>query len=289
MVHSGGRPLASLINNNFERLEQVPNSSHRYYWKCRHCGDTDNSSGARIQGHDNNLPNHLIKHCTNAVALLRQAARQFIMEKTGAPTDSNAILTSLAASGSSTIAAIPIKKHKASNLDGYIDRPLSKEQNNLANAKLLRFFIHANIPFHVGDDVFFHEFINVIRPSYHIPSRYVLSRHLLDSEAVRVQQEEINRLKDRKCLTLLLDGWEDLLRRSLYGSLAVEVNHPPVVLALENMTGQRGTAENLVAVSQKAMNHMEVGDGRKFIAVTTDNPTVMQSYHCRNNNTVRNK
>ncbi|KAG1738251.1 hypothetical protein EDB19DRAFT_1714857 [Suillus lakei] len=49
------------------------------------------------------------------------------------------------------------------------------------------------------------------------------------------------------------DGWEDLLRRSLYGSLAVEVNHPPVALALENMTEQRGAAENLVAVSQKAM------------------------------------
>ncbi|KAG2061175.1 hypothetical protein BDR06DRAFT_978764 [Suillus hirtellus] len=131
------------------------------------------------------------------------------MEKTGAPTDSNTILTSLATSGSSTIATIPIKKHKASNLDGYIDRPLSKEQNNLANAKLL---------------------------------------------------------------------WYDLLWRSLYSSLAVEVNHPPVVLALENMTGQRGTAKNLVAVSQKAMNHMEVGDRKKFITVTTDNPTVMQSY-----------
>ncbi|KAG1748070.1 hypothetical protein EDB19DRAFT_1825799 [Suillus lakei] len=74
------------------------------------------------------------------------------------------------------------------------------------------------------------------------------------------------------------DGWEDLLRRSLYGSLAVEVNHPPVVLALENMTGQRGTAENLVAVSQKAMNRMEVGDEKNFIAVTTDNPAVIQSF-----------
>ncbi|KAG2040859.1 hypothetical protein BDR03DRAFT_932489 [Suillus americanus] len=57
-----------------------------------------------------------------------------------------------------------------------------------------------------------------------------------------------------------------------------EVNHPPVVLALENMTGQRGTAENLVAVSQKAMDRMEVGDRKNFIAVTTDNPTVMQYY-----------
>ncbi|KAG2114368.1 uncharacterized protein F5147DRAFT_758998 [Suillus discolor] len=50
MLEPGGRPLPSLINNNFERLEQVPNNSHSYYWKCKHCGDTAGSlSGARIQ------------------------------------------------------------------------------------------------------------------------------------------------------------------------------------------------------------------------------------------------
>lgn len=141
-----------------------------------------------------------------------------------------------------------------------------------------RFIIHANIPFRVGDGEYFREFIDVIRPSYKVPSRYVLSHHLLDGEAVRVQQEEIDRLKERKCLTLLLDGWEDILKRSLYGSVAVEVNHPPVVLALQDMTGQRATSDNLITVSQKAMDQMEVGDGKNFIAVTTDNPTVMQAY-----------
>jgi hypothetical protein len=70
------------------------------------------------------------------------------------------------------------------------------------------------------------------------------------------------------------------LKRSLYGSVAVEVNHPPVVLALKDMTGQRATADNLITISQKAMDQMEVGDGKNFIAVMTDNPTVMQAY-CR--------
>ncbi|KAG1761618.1 hypothetical protein EDD22DRAFT_1031796 [Suillus occidentalis] len=149
MVHAGGRPLPSLINDNFERLERVENSSNRYYWKCKHCSDADNSSGARIQGRDNNLPNHLIKRCTNANAPLRQAACLFIMEKTGYNADPNAILTALdasqSASGTSTVPAISIKKRKASNLDGYIDRPLSSEQNNLANAKLLRCVILSSL------------------------------------------------------------------------------------------------------------------------------------------------
>ncbi|KAF9243739.1 ribonuclease H-like domain-containing protein [Melanogaster broomeanus] len=105
-----------------------------------------------------------------------------------------------------------------------------------------------------------------------------IANSLLLSEAVRVQQEEINRLKGRKKLTLLLDGWEDLLKRSLYGSVAVEVNQHPVVLSLDDMAGNRGNADNLVSVTQKAMNKMEIGDGKNIIAVTTDNLTVMQAY-----------
>jgi hypothetical protein len=34
----------------------------------------------------------------------------------------------------------------------------------------------------------------------------------MDSEAARVQMEEIDRVKQRKRLTLLIDGWEDKLK-----------------------------------------------------------------------------
>ncbi|KAF9235775.1 hypothetical protein BU15DRAFT_89437 [Melanogaster broomeanus] len=102
-----------------------------------------------------------------------------------------------------------------------------------------------------------------------------LANSLLVREAVHVQQEEIDRLNGRKNFTLLLDGWEDLLKRSLYGSVAVEVNQHPVVLSLEDMTGNRGNADNLVLVTQKAMTKMEIGDGKNIIAITTDNPTAL--------------
>lgn len=59
----------------------------------------------------------------------------------------------------------------------------------------------------------------------------------MDSEIAHVQMEDIARLKGRKRLTYLLDGWEDKIRRSLYGSMAAEVNQHPVVLSLEDMTG----------------------------------------------------
>ena len=61
-------------------------------------------------------------------------------------------------------------------------------------------------------------------------------------------------------------------------SVASEVNKYPVVLALENMTHYWGSAKKIWERLQKAMEGMELGDGENFVALTTDNPTVMQSY-----------
>jgi hypothetical protein len=141
-----------------------------------------------------------------------------------------------------------------------------------------RFIIHANIPFAIAENFYFKDYLDSICPSYTSPSRYVLSHMLLDSEAAHVQIEELEHLKKRKRLTFLFDGWDDRLRRSLYGSVASEVNHFPVVLSLDDMTGSRGSAEKLLDVAQKGLKNMELEDGKRFIACTTDNLTVMQAF-----------
>ncbi|KAN0080283.1 hypothetical protein V8E55_009849 [Tylopilus felleus] len=71
-----------------------------------------------------------------------------------------------------------------------------------------------------------------------------------------ISLEEITCLKQRRRLTLLIDGWEDLLKRSLYSILAAEVSQYPI----------------------QALEAMEVAEAKNFIAVTTDNPTVMQAF-----------
>ena len=143
--------------------------------------------------------------------------------------------------------------------------------------------VHANIAFAAAENWYFRDFLDELRPSYSAPSRYVLSHTIMNGEAARVQIEEMDRLKPRKRLTLLIDGWEDKLKRSLYGTVASEVNQYPVVLGLEDMTGHRGSAEKVLEVSRKAMNGMGLGDGQNFIALTTDNPTVMQFFRGRFN------
>ena len=51
-----------------------------------------------------------------------------------------------------------------------------------------------------------------------------------------------------------------------------------MVLSLDDMTGNRGNSDNLVLITRKAMSKMEIRDGKNVIAITTDNPTVMQAY-----------
>jgi hypothetical protein len=90
--------------------------------------------------------------------------------------------------------------------------------------------------------------------------------------------DDMANLKARKNLTLLTDGWEDRLRRSIYGTVASQVGEEPIVMSLNDITGKRGSADVILANAKKALSVMQVDDGKNFIALCTDNPTTMQSF-----------
>lgn len=140
------------------------------------------------------------------------------------------------------------------------------------------YVVHSNSLFSVTKNPYFLEFIDYIRLSYIPPTRYVLSHTIMDSEYARVSIEEIGRLKQRNRLTLLFDGWEDKIRRSLYGSIAAEVRQYPTVLSLNELTGHRGSADKYLETVKKALKNMEIENGENLIALTTDDPTIMQSF-----------
>jgi len=61
--------------------------------------------------------------------------------------------------------------------------------------------------------------------------------------------------------------------------MLAEVSHYPVVLGLEELTGMRATADNIVALSNRAVAKKNVNMS-SILAVCTDNPTTMQAF-CR--------
>lgn len=109
-----------------------------------------------------------------------------------------------------------------------------------------------------------------------LPSRYVLQHTTLDAEAARVELQVRDELAKRQSMTLLIDGWEDLAGRSLYGTVISGVEAMPIVLGLSDLTGKRGTADALVDVCVESMKRKEI-DVRRIAALCTDDPTVMRS------------
>ncbi|KAF8989581.1 hypothetical protein BDQ17DRAFT_1393275 [Cyathus striatus] len=63
-----------------------------------------------------------------------------------------------------------------------------------------------------------------------------------------------------------MDGWEDSMRRSMYGCLLAEVGEYPFIIGLKELTG---------ALDQRSINL------KCIIAVCTDNLTTMQAFHCK--------
>ncbi|KJA25135.1 hypothetical protein HYPSUDRAFT_183073 [Hypholoma sublateritium FD-334 SS-4] len=137
--------------------------------------------------------------------------------------------------------------------------------------------IHGNVPLSHSENPFFLKFVHCLRPSYDPATRYVLNERYLLAEEARAYNEDLKRLEGRNNLTYLMDGWEDIQRRSIYGTMLAEVGEYPVVLGLEELTGVRATADNLIALSERAIIKKEITI-ENVIAVCTDNPTTMQAF-----------
>ncbi|KAJ7120599.1 ribonuclease H-like domain-containing protein, partial [Mycena crocata] len=97
-------------------------------------------------------------------------------------------------------------------------------------------------------------------------------------EAADVFLKDSDRLKSSNLLTLLEDGWEDRLKRSVYGVVAAGMGMFPILMSLNDLTGERGNAVKCLDVAVDALKFMGVPEARNFIALTTDNPTTMQSF-----------
>lgn len=70
------------------------------------------------------------------------------------------------------------------------------------------------------------------------PSRYTLGSYLLPAEEARVTLLEEERLRKMEYLTIMVDGWEDSVRRSIYGSLVTGPKERPIILGLTDLTGE---------------------------------------------------
>ncbi|KAJ7763164.1 hypothetical protein DFH07DRAFT_770895 [Mycena maculata] len=278
-----GHPQTSFTTNHFEAGELKPGKSNRRYWKCKYCGDDEDSLGAKLEGRDNVLPNHIsdTQQCPNAPATARNDALRHMSEKksTKAKTaskqeqdedisiidvDAEAPVTK---AKSTTGVAVAIRKRRFGTLDSYVDTTMSTAQKNAADRKLLRV-----------DDPYLDEFLHDLRPSYDSPGQFPLTHTLLDAEAADAFLCEADRLQSSKFLTLLEDGWEDRTKHSIYGTVAAGIDSFPIIMALNDLMGERGNAPECLDIAIESLCLMGDPNAKNFIGLTTHNPTTMQSF-----------
>ncbi|KAJ3792298.1 hypothetical protein GGU11DRAFT_760876 [Lentinula aff. detonsa] len=97
----------------------------------------------------------------------------------------------------------PAKKRKhQSDLDYVVDRPMSEVQQNLANQKLLKLFIHANISFNTANNIFLSNFTNELQPSFKPASQFIMTQTFLDLEYSHVHLEMVDAVLEYKGFTL---------------------------------------------------------------------------------------
>jgi len=60
--------------------------------------------------------------------------------------------------------------------------------------------------------------------------------------------------------------------------VAAELGTPPIVLSLDELMGHQGTAETYLETVKGALKKMDMEDGKNVIALTTDDPNVMQAF-----------
>ncbi|KAF7290222.1 DUF659 domain-containing protein [Mycena indigotica] len=106
-----------------------------------------------------------------------------------------------------------------------------------------------------------------------------MSTLLLDAEHSDVHLKLVEELLGwQRSGMLIIDGWEDQLRRELYGVAAGRVGDATIVMGLYDVTGHRGNAETVLKTAKTAMADMGITNASPFLAAVTDNPNVMKCF-----------
>ncbi|CAB5368541.1 unnamed protein product [Rhizophagus irregularis] len=106
------------------------------------------------------------------------------------------------------------KKRKSSDTrsqtcidDHYENFPTPLVKEDQINKALAKMFVCCNLPFSLIEHPFFIEFIKILRTTYNLPSRWVLTETLIIQEVSRITLKVNRIIEEENNLTIAFDGW----------------------------------------------------------------------------------
>jgi hypothetical protein len=125
----------------------------------------------------------------------------------------------------------------------FVDRMTPKEQNSLEQS-FARAVYATGSPFSMVENSHWINFFKQLRPSFHLPTRKVLSNSLLDEESERVSNDVRSMLQTSEGIALITDGW-------------TSVNQDPII--------------NFILTTPEPLFYKSVTTGIEFLMLTAFN------------------
>lgn len=151
-------------------------------------------------------------------------------------------------------------------------RPIPISRSRLIDIQLLKMICKEYQPFSIVEDKEFKKFVNMLCPSYSLPSRKTLSNSLLPSVHNELFGKVKSELAKAKAISLTSDGWTSVNNVSFYALTAhfIDQNTKLKCYLLEcSEFEDNHTAQNIAAWIETVLQKFEIN--YKITAIVTDN------------------
>ncbi|KAL0901935.1 hypothetical protein ABMA27_007080 [Loxostege sticticalis] len=232
-------------------------------------------------GQANRLKEHLVKckNCPNDVKQLYKSENKRLKERVnGTSTPASSARTTVSPSNLIPIPVsttptpitpivLPTNSSNNSELSFIESLPISSTNTHEeADTALARAIYASGVPLSLLESEYWQAVFKIFDPSYTVPSRHLLSNHLLEAEYTRVKKEIECKLAKAVALGLTCDGWTNIVGKGVINFM-ITTPKPIFYKAIY----PESEKEIALFLSEKIINTLlEIGPA-KFVAVITDN------------------
>ena len=149
---------------------------------------------------------------------------------------------------------------------------MSESEQVSVGKHLARAIYASGCPLQLTTNKHWKRFFQVIRPAYTVPSRYMLSNNLLDSEYNRVQEKVKETTDKSDCLCIISDGWSNIHNEGLINFLLTTPQ--PVFLKSVDTKTNKHTG---VYIGNQIKSVIKESGPTRVFAIITDNGRNMKA------------
>ena len=118
-----------------------------------------------------------------------------------------------------------------------------------------------------------------MNPKFKLPDRKQLSDSILDHTVNKIEQShqtKLDQIHEQGGITLVFDGWKNVLKQELLGSMLILPSEEPIVWKVLDISGERDRAVDILPHIEKMMIDL-CNDNIKLAAIISDSAAAYAS------------